>query len=449
VTDICFVANFSKTFLFESVAKELASNNFAVTWITVNRKLHGYLTENYGNDKVLLLNWLHKDIPAPAIGEFKLNELACGDRALRLSSADAKKYLVNIQEPIYSFLLRHKVRAVVGELTWAHEILIHRIVSCRAELNCRFLNPHTVRIPNGRFALFTDEYQTELITRAPEVDGEKLRCLEPEAAQLAKPDYLHINDQILQNSRSLGSRLGKIKRFITEENIEKEDPTNIGNRWYRLKLRMKEEINKELYRLVKRVPLEKLGSSSFVFVALHKQPEASIDVLGRYYEDQFLNIRNTWRVLPHDWLLVIKEHTNAIGDRPLSFYRKLQKLPGVVFVNEATDSHELIKRCRAVITVSGTVAYEATLMQKSSLTFAPVFFNRFPGCKKVSLDDLRLSKCIDELIEPVGVSRGDVLEWVHRHSFEGVISDPITMSSCLETENVRLIGKAIIECFRK
>lgn len=447
MTNICFLANFSKTFLFEAVARDLASNNVTVTWITVNRKLYDYLTKNYGNDKVLLLNWLYKDIPSPALGEFKLNELVYGDRALRLSTVDAKKYLVNIQEPIYSFLLRHKVRAVVGELTWAHEILTHRIVSCRAELNCRFLNPHTVRIPNGRFAFFVDEFQSELVERNPRADVEKLRCLEPEAAQFAKPDYLHINDQIVQKSRSLRSRLGKVKRFVTEENIEREDPTNIGNRWHRLKLRMKEEINKELYRLVKRVSLENLGSSPFVFVALHKQPEASIDVLGRYYEDQFLNIRNIWRILPHDWLLVVKEHTNAIGDRPLSFYRKLQKFHGVVFVNETTDSHELIKRSRAVITVSGTVAYEATLMEKPSLTFAPVFFNRFPGCKKVSLDDLKLSKCIDELIEPVGVSRRDILEWVHKHSFEGIISDPITMPSCLETENVRLIGKAIIECF--
>ena len=57
---------------------------------------------------------------------------------------------------------------------------------------------------------------------------------------------------------------------------------------------------------------------------LHKQPEASVDIVGRYYDNQYTNIQNIWRILPDDWCLVVKEHTNAIGDRPLSFLKKLK-----------------------------------------------------------------------------------------------------------------------------
>ena len=59
---------------------------------------------------------------------------------------------------------------------------------------------------------------------------------------------------------------------------------------------------------------------------MQKQPEATTDVKGMYYSNQYENIKMIWNVLPEKFNLIIKEHPNCIGDRSLSFYKNLLKL---------------------------------------------------------------------------------------------------------------------------
>jgi len=435
-----------KTYLFDAIAKELQKHGFTVSWIVVNQKLFHYLRERYKEDNLLFINKTYVDIPTGKIGEFKLHELIYGDRALKHIQEKGLRYLINIQRPLYDFLKEKRIRFIVGEINWAHEILVHRIISQRTELNCTFLNPHTIRIPNGRFAFFVDEFQTELLQAR---DGEGSVEDATSVIKVEKPKYLVLNDRIVRNSRSLKARLLKIKRFITAENIDKNDPTLIGERWTRFKVRCREELNKELYRFVKKVSLSEVGSKPFIFVALHKQPEASIDVLGRYYEDQYQNIVNIWRITPDDWLLLVKEHTNAIGDRGRSFYRKLAKLRNLHFLREDTDSHEAIKKSQLVVTVSGTVAYEAALLGKRAVTFVPTFFSTMPNCCNVTLDDLRKAQDIYDITVDSVVDTSDLESFVLRNSFPGIISDPISDARSMDPENIRNVATAIMRVTEK
>jgi hypothetical protein len=315
------------------------------------------------------------------------------------------------------------------------------MVADRSELNCRYLSPATIRIPTGRFAFFIDEYQSALLPRQTadldEADGH-------DPVQLERPDYFTRHQEKLKTNRSTRTRLLKIKRFVTEENIDKDDPTMIGSRWTRLKVRTAEEFNKEMYRLVKRVTLDELSNRKFVLITLHVQPESSIDVMGRYYEDQFQNIVNIWRIVPHDWLVVVKEHVCAIGNRPLRFYTRLQRLPNLCFVDTDTDSHELIRRSALVATVSGTVAYEAALMGKPAVTLAPVFFSRATSCRQIGLEDLRKASGIGELIERASGGDHELGRYVRQNSYPGVIADPISDDRCMDADNIRRVSKAIL-----
>ena len=439
--NICFLANYTKTYFFDSIAKELQKHGFTVSWIVVNKKLFDYLRERYKGDDLLFINKKYIDIPADKIGEYKLHELIYGDRTLKHIQEKGLRYLINIQRPIYDFLKGKRIRIVIGEINWAHEIMVHRIISQRPELNCTFLNPHTVRIPNGRFAFFVDEFQTKILQRG---NGEGPVEDATPTIKVEKPEYLTLNDRIVRDSRSLKARLLKIKRFISAENIDKNDPTLIGERWTRFKVRCREELNKELYRFVKIVSLSEVGSKPFIFVALHKQPEASIDVLGRYYEDQYQNIVNIWRIAPDDWLLLVKEHTNAIGDRGRSFYRKLSKLRNLYFLREDTDSHEAIKKSRLVVTVSGTVAYEAALLGKSAVTLAPTFFSRVPNCRRICPDDLRKAQDIYDITVDSVSDTSDLESFVLHNSFLGIISDPISDARSMGPENIRNVATAIM-----
>ena len=443
MTHICFVANYNKTYFFHEIATQLQANGVAVYWIVVNRKLRDFLIDKYGADAVLYLSKDDAVHERDSMGDFRLNELVYGDRTLRYQTKWAFSFLNNIQQPIYEFLERHGVRFVFGEITWAHEILIHRLVTAKQDLNCAYYNPQSVRLPKGRFGFFTDEYESELVQLSNST--KERHAINQAAIQVEKPDYLLINDQRLQQARSLGERFARLKRYFTMENIDARDPTLIVNRWLSFKKNAAEEINREIYHLVPKVRFdETLASRNFIFLGLHKQPEASIDVIGRYYENRYDNIVNIWRALPDGWLFLVKEHSNAVGDRTYFFYHKLRKLRNVVLIDEKTDSFDIIRRSRAVITVSGTMAYEATLMGIPSLTLGNVFFNRLPGCRKIGLDDLRAGG-LGYLIQPTETEA--VIEfshWLREYSTEGVISDPVSNSACMSSENLERIARAFL-----
>lgn len=440
VRHLCFIANYTKTDTFHETARRLEQQGAKVFWIVVNEPIRRYLSRYYPEGRILYVNRKCAETPGEKVSEFKINELVLGDRVLSLNPEEGRKYLLNIQKPIYEFLKNNEITHVFGELTWAHELLIRRITERCDELKCRYLNPHTVRIPNGRFAFFTDEAQSEML----EISGDNAMTAPP-AVEVEKPDYLALNDRIVRKARSFSGRVLKLKRFITEENIDPEDPTLINKRWLRFRIRCREEINKEMYRFVRRVRLADIGERKYVFVALHKQPEASIDVIGRYYEDQYQNIVNIWRILPDDWLLLVKEHTNAIGDRDLRFYRRVGRLPNAMILDEREDSHAVIQKSELVVTVSGTVAYEAALMGKKAVTLAPAFFNRLPNCRRIGIDDLAQFRDIEELIDSIPSETETAEAYVLHNSFPGVISDPLSNARSIDPENVRKVAEAIMK----
>jgi hypothetical protein len=63
---ICFIANYSKTYLFHEIAQSLMQAGGKVCWITVNLELYDFLCKEYGKEKVLLINRGNIDQPYSA-----------------------------------------------------------------------------------------------------------------------------------------------------------------------------------------------------------------------------------------------------------------------------------------------------------------------------------------------------------------------------------------------
>lgn len=437
--NICILSNFTKTYLFHAVSQELAKANIRTYWIATNRPLYQFLKTEYGEERVLLINLDYSDQAAPIVKDFKLNELIYGDRYLRHKQTVGFNYLRHIQQPIYDFIQQHHIKVMMGEVTWSHEVLIHRMCQQCPELDCRFLNPHVVRIPDNRFAFFKDERQSQLLAV-----GQKDQW-EHEVLEAKKPDYLKLNDKIVKKSSSLAGRLDRIRRFFTNENMDPLDPTLLPNVKQRVQIAGRQEWNKETYKLVESISFEAVNTAPFVFLGLHKQPEASVDVFGRYYEDQLQNIKNLWRALPEGWHLLIKEHTNAIGDRDVAFYKAIKQLPGVYLVEATTNSYEMIQQAALVATITGTIAYEAALMGVPSVTFAPTFFNQLNSCRQITLEDLDqflLSDIANELAAQPD-NRAEFSAFIYSNSFEGRMIDPISDQRSIEEKNIQLLAQGI------
>ena len=435
--NICFIANYSKTIFFEAVAQELKKQGKKIFWITISEKLKSSLSNAWEVENILYINNLQPT--SPTISDLRLNEIIKSDRALSAQGEQAKKYLENIQVPIYNFIKNNNIGFIFGEITWGHEILTHRITTKHVELNCTFLNPHTVRIPKSHFGFFLDEQQSVLCetTNRPQSSLN----LTPE-----KPTYLKLNDTLIKKHFSFRSRARRVVNFISRKNYDKADPTVIHDKIKNILIKTKIETNRELYRLVKKFKYEDIKQKKYILLLLHKQPEASIDVIGRYYDDQYTNILNIWRSLPEGYSLLVKEHSNAIGDRSLFFYKKLKNLLDTYLIDENEETYNLILHSKGVVTVSGTAAYESALLGIKSYTFAPVFFNKLYLCTNINLSMIKDTNIFSTNSEPRTQNTLEYFSsWLNNRIFEGIISDPISDKKCISQENIKQVANAFIE----
>ena len=122
------------------------------------------------------------------------------------------------------------------------------------------------------------------------------------------------------------------------------------------------------------------GEEYFLY-PLHVQPEASINVLGAYYTDQLNLIRQISLALPLGTLLYVKEHSAFIGKREsLKFYQSLKKVKNVRLIDPFQDPHPLVEKATAVLTISGTMGYEAILFKKPVILFGDPFYKIYKNC---------------------------------------------------------------------
>lgn len=443
----CFIANYYLTPLQSALARRLTKRGIRVCWIVVNTRL-AQMLEDDGWAREHTLH-LRLDVPSPdqpfTTVPLKFHDLLHADRALRHRPETAMRYLNGAAHTIHAFLERERPDFVFGENTWAHERLAAAF--CAASNGAhQYLAPHTVRFPSGRWGFFEGEDQARLIGGERWIaDAPVLPPTETSPVDMTPPSYVARNNELIADARTLRARLNRLKRFITRENIDPTDPTHIQGRLDSLLVMGTEELNRILYRRVDRLPVDAAAlGRSFVLYAMHKQPESSIDVLGRYYEDQFKLIHAIWRSLPPGWSIYVKEHANAIGDRGPAFYEQINRLPNAYVIDEKASAQQLIKEAKAVFTVTGTIAYEAALLGSPSFTFAPMFFSRLKWCSYIRLDDLRECIDLDQLIER---NRNRVEEPafdVIPESYEGRFTDVHTDPTVLNAENLDLLEAAFL-----
>lgn len=186
------------------------------------------------------------------------------------------------------------------------------------------------------------------------------------------------------------------------------------------------------------------GQPYFIY-PLHVQPEASINVLGTYYTDQLNLIKQISLALPVGTLLYVKEHSAIIGKRNhLKFYRSIKKIRNIRLIDPFLDPHSLIENAAGIITISGTMGYEAILYKKPVILFGEPFYKFYKNCWIVeNIKDLRviLEKCQNEASE---IPDTDVIEFIAATSY-GQYSGNIYFEdkNSLADENIEAIRKAI------
>ena len=133
-----------------------------------------------------------------------------------------------------------------------------------------------------------------------------------------------------------------------------------------------------------RAGLRDLDACDFVFFPLHVEPEAALHTLSPEFFFQLEAIASTARDLPAGVLLAVKEHLPAIGRRPSEFIDQIASFKNVVLVNPDVRGIDVVRRARALVTITSSAGFEAAVFGKPVITFGRRnIFNFLPHVRVV------------------------------------------------------------------
>lgn len=146
-----------------------------------------------------------------------------------------------------------------------------------------------------------------------------------------------------------------------------------------------------MIRKYRRIAVEPEYDRPYVYFAMHYQPEATTNPAGDIFADQFLILDILLKHLPQDWKIYVKENPlqyKAASDgqtsRIIEFYNDAVKYPGISFVPLSTNPFDLIDHSQAVVTITGTVGWEAMARGKPVIIFGLSWYEEYDGVLKIT-----------------------------------------------------------------
>ena len=121
----------------------------------------------------------------------------------------------------------------------------------------------------------------------------------------------------------------------------------------------------------------------YIYMPLHVTPESSTCIKAPMYINEISLIEAISKSLPINWKLYVKEHQAMVGDRSMEFYKKIKKFHNVKIVksNFYKDPKPWIEKSLGVVTITGTTAFEASMINKPAIVFGNVFYTVISGIK--------------------------------------------------------------------
>jgi hypothetical protein len=453
--NIAFVANYHKTEFFSSIAEKLSSRANEIFWLSPSRKWADWvINDGFKSSRVLDITKYGEMWTESTINQKDYKELSyleqCGplstrdiilrDRVLKYKNyKKMKKYISIIARKVREFVKRKGIEVVFGEQTWAFEMVVCQVCN---DIQVKYLMPKSIRIPNNRFAFFPAPNQSKIV-KINDIKNNHRKKAKNELRRFKnnkpKPDYY---------SRKKSLPTPSADWLLKPFNASKDPYNETRFHWRDIGRYKPRDINRVLrsFRTLLGSPFEVSTPPNFpyVFITLHRQPEASVDVLGGYFSNQLETIKAISRSAPSSHKILVKEHSSAIGDRGPNFYSKLSGIPGVSTVDPYVDSFPFLEKSDLVVSISGTASYEAALLGQPAATVAPMFFGPLLVCNgwnpyNSSLEDMsEMLGSKDQL--PCREDKINFLSYILAQSFNGIISDPTQSKECMSTGNINKVS---------
>jgi hypothetical protein len=130
-------------------------------------------------------------------------------------------------------------------------------------------------------------------------------------------------------------------------------------------------------------------TKKYIYFASSYQPEAITGTNAGVYADLILALDIINSILPEDWIIYYKENPTIFNGSPWAkgslrrdkyYYKRIDLNEKTEMISSDYDTFLLIDNAQAVVTVSGTVAWEAALRGIPSLAFGNAWYM---GCESI------------------------------------------------------------------
>ena len=426
---------------FLPFATSLEQTGFEVFWVCALKADAKYLLRN-GVPASRILDVNHKFQPGSrslaecreGLARFendvdpKVNDIILMDRLI--SKKDwhfSIEYLHHVATKIAGLLSSNGISLVSS---WRDTAIQLMAMLVARRLGIPIVIPTRIRIPQDVYGFCTAHHTESFISlREPSADDfawaeNFLEAFETQAVRPAlKKSTRNFIDILRLMPPHLGAFLYEMRRSFSD----------IGNDYTRypigrlVVMYLRRRANLISYKLFNPSVRNLPEDERFCIYALHTQPESSIDVQGSYFSNQLELIRHIARSLPSTHVLYVKVHPTDVDGKALDFYRQVKETPSVVLVDYSIDSRSLLDRASIVFALTGTIAYEAGLMQKPVIVFAKNYFNALPTvhrCDTPTALPALISKMLSSNA-PVSDGRSKVISFlakIRSSCFDGEVS---------------------------
>ncbi len=459
---IAFIANHERTRGCHMIGEELEKLGHEIYWITPNRYWQKWLRARHvAPERILTISDYYQawetsrplteqevqDLrTAEQAGNYRMHSVIMADRHLRRRDPDyAMRYLAVVQARVRDFVQNNQLDMVSGEATWALELVT--ILTCQA-LGVVWAFANTIRMPSANLA-FYPSHQMDSIYPIGQVDE---ACRQQARDMLVhyrnKPEAPYYVVMKGWTPSFKWQWIGKFLYHLWRYRDMRHDETEL-NVWRLVRWRGRcwwKSLRNRWQAMHWFETADTYLQQPYVLVALHVQPEATVDVLGGYVTDQIEMVRALSRGLPAGYQLLVKEHKNALAQRGIDEYRTLKQIPAVRLIRAEEDIHRLMKHARLTVTVAGTSCLEAGLQGWPAACIAPMVFDPVLTCARLNPYTDQLATLLAGLeagtvTVPADEQIVELLAYQLAHSFSGFLTVGSMAPKMYSPENRRNLAE--------
>jgi len=142
-----------------------------------------------------------------------------------------------------------------------------------------------------------------------------------------------------------------------------------------LTYKLKYQYNKVMVRLSGIPETDYNKETPYFLFTLCTIPEEATEVRGPFFSDEIFIVKTIVKSLPVDCQLYVKEHSTMYYKRSFRFYKELARIPKVKVLSPYCNIVDLIKNSQGVITIGGTIGFEAVIYGKPLIVFGHALYN--------------------------------------------------------------------------